>query len=193
MSATSDGRGCTAGQNNSGNAGRLQIDYITIATLGNAQDFGNASVGRGTGATGTNSATRALFFGGGGAWNTATNTIDYVTIATTGNGTDFGDMTQLVGYAASCGDETRAIRFGGYANGPFGNTALMDYITMATTGNATSFGTLHGPSQGEGVGACSDNTKAVCAGGLNAAGSPDSGMVKVTIQTTGNSLSLIHI
>ena len=67
------------------------IEFITIATFGNATDFGDLAVARyqpGEGA----SATRGVV-AGGVASPTRTNTIDFITIATTGNASDFGDAT----------------------------------------------------------------------------------------------------
>lgn len=66
------------------------IDYVTIASLGNAVDFGDdiASVEY---RTGTSSSTRGIFAGGGYV-GVETNIIDYITIMTTGNAIDFGDL-----------------------------------------------------------------------------------------------------
>ena len=61
------------------------LDYITIASTGNAADFGDATKGFAMGA-GTSGATRGLFGLGDGV------TIDQITIASTGNATDFGDL-----------------------------------------------------------------------------------------------------
>ena len=67
------------------------IDYITIATTGNATDFGDLTQARiQPGAC--SSSTRGVF--GGGFTPIFTNTIEYITIATTGNGIDFGDLTK---------------------------------------------------------------------------------------------------
>jgi len=65
------------------------IDYVTIATLGNATDFGNLTVAR-TLAGGASNNTRAAF--SGGSTPSYSNVIDYVTIGSTGNATDFGDL-----------------------------------------------------------------------------------------------------
>ena len=63
------------------------IEYITIATTGNSQDFGDLTASKTSlGALASN--TRGVW--GGGYSNK--NVIEYVTIATTGNGTDFGDL-----------------------------------------------------------------------------------------------------
>ena len=64
------------------------IDYITISSMGNAQDFGDLlSINNGElGACA--SSTRAL--AGGGQSNSVD--ITFVTISTTSNATDFGDL-----------------------------------------------------------------------------------------------------
>ena len=62
------------------------IEYITIATTGNAQDFGDLTAARNT--TGaTSSPTRGIFAGDG-----STDTLDKVEILTTGNAVDFGNL-----------------------------------------------------------------------------------------------------
>ena len=59
------------------------IDYITIATTGNATDFGD-TIGTNSRNTGQGSSpTRGVR--GGGYTSTSVNQIDYLTIATTGN------------------------------------------------------------------------------------------------------------
>ena len=76
------------------------IDYVTIATLGNATDFGDSLLG-GFGCGGS-SRTRGV--AGGGYFANAptgetggfTNIIDFVEIMTTGNASDFGDLTNTV-------------------------------------------------------------------------------------------------
>lgn len=91
----SDGdRGLTAGGEV---AGTNVIDYVTIATTGNATDFGDLTVSRGRTAD-CSDGTRALF---GGGYN-KTNVIDYVTVQTIGNATDFGDLTSNKDSMASC-------------------------------------------------------------------------------------------
>ena len=67
------------------------IEYITIATTGDAKDFGDLTTARRVEGGGTSSHTRGLFTGG--HTPTQINTIDYVTIAALGNAQDFGDLT----------------------------------------------------------------------------------------------------
>ena len=74
------------------------IDYITIATTGNATDFGDLTSTRRY-LSACSSSTRGVFGGGGGP---TTNTIDYITIATTGNAEDFGDLTVARSELAAC-------------------------------------------------------------------------------------------
>ena len=70
------------------------INYVTIASTGNATDFGDSVAAVAHGAMCSNSQ-RALFAGGQIAPASAViNSIDYVTIATTGNAADFGDLTK---------------------------------------------------------------------------------------------------
>ena len=116
------------------------IDYVTIASTGNATDFGDLSANKMSGAA-CSSSTRGLF---GGGYTTAAsssyiNVIDYVTIANTGNATDFGDLTAARGFLASCSSTTRGIWAGGNTNS---SSNVIDYVTIASTGNATDFGDL---------------------------------------------------
>ena len=69
------------------------IQYITIATLGNSQDFGDLTLGR-RDLPGVTSPTRGVFIGGRSASspNPELNTMDYIEIPTTGDAKDFGDL-----------------------------------------------------------------------------------------------------
>ena len=69
------------------------IQYLTIATTGDATDFGDLTVARNTTPGATSDNTRGIFAGGYISGSNV-NTMDYVTIATTGDALDFGDLTQ---------------------------------------------------------------------------------------------------
>ena len=86
------GRGVVAGGYNPSLTSNTS--FITIATLGNSNNFGDLTVARrGIGAAA--SSTRAAFAGGQHPSSpNNTNTIDYVAIATTGDAIDFGDLGQ---------------------------------------------------------------------------------------------------
>tara|TARA_B100001564_G_scaffold34715_1_gene25327 strand:+ start:34 stop:1092 length:1059 start_codon:yes stop_codon:yes gene_type:complete len=89
-------RALVAGGNNydGGHIGLNTINFFTIATLGDAKDFGDL-----TSASNTDTAamacspTRAAIFHSDTSTPNVTNTIDYVQIMTEGNAVDFGDTT----------------------------------------------------------------------------------------------------
>lgn len=85
----SDTRGIFAGGYNSGTPVNT-IQYITIATTGDATNFGSLSSTLVTAAS-ASSTTRGLF--AGGSSGSYTNAISYITIATAGNAVSFGQIT----------------------------------------------------------------------------------------------------
>lgn len=98
-SSSSNVRGIFAGGNTGGSVSSPSyvdnvniIDYVTIASTGNAIDFGDLSVlnSRHTHAS-CSSKTRSLF--GGGLTASRLSRIDYITIASLGNSIAFGDLT----------------------------------------------------------------------------------------------------
>ena len=125
-------------------AGRLdRIEFITIATTGDATTFGTLSVDRNAGASVSNT-TRALFAGGVIETPSVTNsnTIEYITIASTGNAQDFGDLTQARYGQGGCSNSIRGTFSGGTIYGPDTQLNTIEYITIASTGNAQDFGDL---------------------------------------------------
>jgi hypothetical protein len=143
--------------------GEDTIEYITIATLGDAVDFGDLTeVQNAPGACASNS--RACFAGSTNQpyYNVYSNVIGYVTIASTGDADDFGNLTVARHHTRGCGSETRGV-FGGGA----GSTLdVIDYITIASVGDATDFGNLTTPRQRPGT--CSSGTRGCFAGGYAA-------------------------
>ena len=75
------------------------IDYVTIASLGDAIDFGNLTAARSEMASTSNNI-RGIWAGG----SPAQTTIDYVTIASVGNAADFGDSTDSRIASFGCSD-----------------------------------------------------------------------------------------
>jgi len=155
------------------------IDYITISSTGNAQDFGDLSVAR-TMLSGCSSTTRGVFHGGI-ASGVRKDTIDYVTIASTGNATDFGDMGYARERTGSCSNNTRGILFGGDCD-PSLSERTIEYITIASTGNATDFGDTTVDKEDGPAGAAS-STRGVFFGGTY---TPNNVIEYVTIGSTGN-------
>ena len=70
------------------------IDFVTIATLGNASNFGDLTVPRGEFCSCSNNI-RGVFAGGNSPGSTRVNTIDFITISTEGDAADFGDLTYV--------------------------------------------------------------------------------------------------
>jgi len=162
------------------------IDYITIAAIGTAQDFGDLNNGTSSHAS-CESSTRGIIAGGASPNLSSpnnSNVIDYITIASTGNATDFGDLTQARG-SLDCGfgNSTRGIFAGGYAPG---DQNTIDFITIATTGSATDFGdTTFALSQ---AGGCASPIRGVIGGGIGGAPSRSHKNIIqfVNILSTGN-------
>ena len=94
------------GGNNSSDTEINFIEYVTIATTGDATDFGDLTVSRGDQPAAVTNKTRAVCCGGYTYYGMS-NVMDYVEIATTGNASDFGDLTtgeqQWTGMSSSHG------------------------------------------------------------------------------------------
>ena len=167
-----------------GGSGDNKLQYINIASTGNAVDFGTDLTQTKYLSSASSSRTRGCFNGGytntgGSAY---TNHIEYITISSTGGGTTFGDLTQLAAYSGSCSSSTRGIRAGGTAPAN-PSTDTIDYYLFAQTGNAIDFGNLT-----TGTGWNSDGTVNSPTRGMWIAGGPGSSNVidYITMATTGN-------
>jgi len=153
------------------------IDYITIATTGNATDFGDLLTTKKSMGS-VSDGEKGVFAGGGGAGST--DTIEYITIATTGNATDFGNLT--AGRDSHNGGCSNGVR-GVFVAGEGGDTVI-DYITIATTGNATDFGdTLSSTFRHTST---SDAIRGLIGSGSTSYTSVSSVIQYITIDTTGN-------
>ncbi len=149
------------------------LQYVTIATTGNALDFGDLSSERPY-VDAVSSSTRGVFGGGEG-----NNTMDYITISSTGNAADFGDSTSARRDYAGCSNSTRGLFGGGQG------TNIIDYITIASIGNAVDFGDLS--SVRYFLGACASPVRGLFAGGDSGAPFALRGIDYVTIASAGNS------
>ena len=122
----------TGGQTGSSVGTRTNVqDYITIATTGNATDFGDM-FSDGTFVASCSNGTRGITCGG----YYHETIIEYITIDTLGSAADFGDpFTGKYGRGAANND-TRAVFAGG------NTTNVIEYVTIDTLGNGTDFGDL---------------------------------------------------
>ena len=163
------------------------IDYITIATSGNTQDFGDLDENRQATSGGSNS-TRGLFSGGSSSVSPSgnRNTISYITIAATGNAVNFGDLSGLKRYTGSTSDKTRTVIAGG-ANAPGPLTDIIEYVTTQSLGDAQTFGDLSTATWAF-AGTASSPTRGIYFGGAPSLSSSDSvnTIAYVTIQTLGD-------
>ena len=129
-------RGLCAGGNPGYGDGLNVIDFVTLASAGNATDFGDCTSGaERTGAI--SSYTRFICDTTNSPALTGT---EYVTIQSQGNTADFGDHTAGRYFTGSASNSTRGLKFGG-ETGP-NDSNVIDYCTMASIGNFIDFGDL---------------------------------------------------
>ena len=160
------GRGVFAGGYNGSYISTL--DYVTIATLGNATDFGDLSFGRFSFGSCANQ-TRGLFMGGAKSGGNS-DSIDYITIATLSDSTDFGDIVQdgtKTSGTTSISNNTRGFVAGGESS----YTDRIAYVTIDTLGNTTDFGNL--TASRKNLGSTNNDTRAVFIGGEGSQGTMD--------------------
>ncbi len=141
--AASPTRGIIGWGDGSGSPGRKNlIEYVTIASLGNSQTFGELSVPDVAGNTAASNSTRAIWFGGQ-LYPVSHNVIQYVTIATTGNAQEFGDLTSSRFNTQATASPTRGVVMGGGIPSPWGvQTNIIEYVEILTLGDSVDFGDL---------------------------------------------------
>ena len=116
-----------------------EIDVFTIASLGNAVEFGKLSRSRRSYIGSCSNNTRGIIMGGGYPGPIFFSDMEYITISTNGNGTDFGDLTLARHSGTATATQTRGIYAGG-SNPTYYN--IIDYVTLTSLGNAQDFGDL---------------------------------------------------
>ena len=141
------------------------IDFLTISTLGNSQDFGDLTAS-GKAQSGASSRTRGLF---AASDSPNSNRIDFITIASAGfDAQDFGDVASgSQRHANPVASQTRALFCGGYggASPDTSNCNIIDHVTIAQTGDTKDFGDLsYKMTNG---GSCASSTRGIVAGGQN--------------------------
>ena len=123
--------------------GTRTIEFVTVSTFGDSQDFGDlTAAGAIHGKQAVSTETRMLFSGG-----YIINNIEFITVASLGNATDFGDMTQRKYGETGVNDTVRGVFCGGASTTPFvpshgGVTNVCEYVQIDTTGNGIDFGDL---------------------------------------------------
>jgi len=160
------------------------IEYITVASAGNAINFGDLSnsQGRDSGGAATTSTrmciTGSLYRTPG---NTASNIIDYVETQTLGNALDFGDQIINMCNGNGFSSPTRGFFFGTGFNNP--SIPIIHFITIASKGNSADFGDSTSIRQYPGGG--SSSVRGVISGG-NTPSSTIQTIDYVTMSSSGN-------
>ena len=172
------------------------IDYVTMASLGAAADFGNTGSSPSFSA-GHSNGTIGIVIAGQNAGGTMVNSSQVITIASTGNastwtagdpaaGTDtYGTTSGVNAYHCGFGSTTRMCVAGGFRSSAGIN--IIEYFTMSTAAAATDFGDLTRTNLR--AGGASNNTRGIIAGGELRTASSDAAKQNidfVTIATTGD-------
>ena len=132
-------RGFAAGGSSPGYT--ATIDFYTIPTAGNSQDFGDLTLARGNGMSGFASRTRGVAAGG---FDPTANykRIDFITMSSTGDATNFGSLTSNREGSMGLSNETRGIAAAGWSRPNSNNIQAIDFVTIASTGDSVNFGDL---------------------------------------------------
>ena len=150
------------------------IDYVEMATVGNAVDFGdNTRVGNSR--AGLSDGIRGVWAGNGGSPDPST-TVDLNIISSKGNAVDYGDTS----YNANNNGASNNVR------GILANINGLDSYQLASGGNSIEFGdretNMHQPNS------TASHTRVVIAGGRSPSTFTDS-LEYVNIASTGNSVN----
>ena len=161
------------------------IDFITISTLGNSQDFGDLNSGYSAGAA-TNDRTRGFYSGG----NTG-NQLDmrFCTLASMGDSVDGGGDLVVATKGSPTGNSssTRGVISGGRDHPGAAEVNVIQYHTIQSLGNASDFGDLLNPRSYSG-GNCQSSTRGIIAAGfLPAAPTRTNSIEFITMASLGNS------
>ena len=164
--------------------------YITIASTGDASNFGSLGFGPYTryNQSGGSGGGRAIVTGGqdaGGPYQSSDEAV-YYTIANTGNASAYGDLTAAARQQTGMSNGTTLLLAGGggYETG-------IEYYTIASTADAQSWGTLCcGQSGGRySAAGCADATRGILAGGSGPDGQagPFTNRIQyLSMESTGN-------
>ena len=191
LSGTSDGMGFSNSTRGIIKAGYVAptgatstMDYITIASAGNTQDFGDLSKHGDAGGVAGNSV-RALM-AGGLVQPTLTRTaeISYVTIHTLGDNVVFGELSNPRWSLTACANRTRTVWGGGTTPT---KTNDIEYGIISSLGNNVNFGDLTIASST--CSAMGSATRGLWAGGYrNPNGNASANIDYIELSTEGNAV-----
>ena len=179
------GRGVFAA-GTSGPAETRTIDFINIASQGNAQFFGEAFQSNESRVAGTGNEVRGIFAGTNDS--SSHDTIEYVTTSSGGNSLDFGNLSEGRGTMGAAASSTRGIFMCGREPGV---RNVIDFVEIMTLGNAVDFGDC--TEQAMWVSCNNSTTRAIRMGGENSVTPGNQGgrldtIDFVTISNKGNAV-----
>ena len=179
---TGGGRGIFAG----GDPSRTtNMDYINIATSGNATDFGDYPISNGTGTRGICASNTRGFIGGGESPSAGDshNVIGKWEFASTGSAIDFANLSWTSKGGTGLSNGTRGIMTRGYG-APTLSRNEIDFFTMATQADALDFGDVASGATYLGCGTA-NSTRGIIICGRDTGGQANI-IEYITISTTGN-------
>ena len=151
-----------------GEGSQTTMDYVTISTTANAQNWGypsatytftagSHSAGNGIISNGTRG---VLAVGGSSSGSSYSDVIHYFTFATPANSTAFGELSQGRASPMQCSDKTTGVWAGGkYQSGGTSSVTRMDYLAIAVSTSPLSTASVFGDlsaSRYAGMGGASD-------------------------------------
>jgi len=148
----------------SGGTGNV-IQYITIQTTGNFNDFGDIAVTQGneSGAAALCSSVRS-FQAGGFSSPVSTDAIGYVMTSTLGNSAHFGDLIDVRWHQGGCSNSVRGIIWNGMTSPSAATgTNVIQSLELSSLGDAVDFGDTSHSVRSRGTAA--SPTRAVAFGG----------------------------
>lgn len=152
-----------------------KINYVNIASTGNAQEFGTLTTGAGQDVVNCGaSRTRGVFRDGDSA------PMSFVTFASTGVSQTFGNSGLTANRASGLSNETRGIHGGSGTS----SRNQLEFITIASTGAAVDFGNLITGAHSAGTGASA--TRGIYAGCASHPTNNGVAIEYLTIATLGN-------
>jgi hypothetical protein len=160
------------------------MNYVEIATLGDAFDFANLSVSSYAFAS-CSSSIRG--FVAGGDTPSGDSQIQVYKIANKSNTTNFGDLSQARFDMKGCSSTVRGV-FGGGRTPSY--TSTIDYVTMASEGNSQDFGDLLVAAYRHA--SCGNQIRGLWMGGNNPSGNLKT-IQSITFSTTGNAIDFGEI
>ena len=137
-----------------------KLTYITIATTGNALEFGSLSQPGYATVGAINSPTRGVFSAIETPSSSQNLMTEFITFDTLGNSQDFGELSVARNACSGGSSSTRGLVQGGLTPSV---SDVIDYCTIATLGNFIDFGNLTAARRSPA--GCSSETRGLCAAG----------------------------